>query len=139
MLSTKSPLNGKYIVSLLYANQEIEPWSTIIGQSLCLVLHLKSWNASYTNKCYRFIETKLSAAQFGFRVNHSTVQQLLMFYSQVYDQEGACNLADVIFLDFAKAFDTLACYIARVIQKGGLLPVSYVYVGLVNFITSLYI
>ena len=30
-----------------------------------------------------------------------------MFYSQVYDQEGACNLADVILLDFAKAFGTV--------------------------------
>lgn len=60
-----------------------------------------------SNKCYGYLEPLLSVVQFGFRKGHSTLQQLLLFYSKVLDSLADGNQCDVIFLDFAKAFDTV--------------------------------
>lgn len=59
------------------------------------------------NKCYDFLESSLSHAQFGFRKSHSTVQQLLLFYQHVFEPGNTSSQCDVIFLDFAKAFDSV--------------------------------
>ena len=58
-------------------------------------------------KCYTYLESSLSAAQFGFRYGHSTLQQLLLFYTHVFDLNTPCSHYDVIFLDFARAFDSV--------------------------------
>ena len=59
------------------------------------------------NKCYAHLESSLSVVQFGFRKGRSTLQQLLLFYTKVLDTLGEGKQCDVIFLDFAKAFDTV--------------------------------
>ena len=56
------------------------------------------------SKCYTFLERFLTPAQFGSRKGHSTVQQLLLFYDHVMESSTQC---DIIFLDFAKAFDSV--------------------------------
>ncbi len=45
--------------------------------------------------------------QFGFRSGHSTLQQLLLFYNNIISSSMRSSQWDVIFLDFAKAFDTV--------------------------------
>ena len=46
--------------------------------------------------------------QFGFRRNHSTLHQLLLFLNSVYASFDANIQTDVIYLDFKKAFDSVA-------------------------------
>lgn len=55
-------------------------------------------------KCYSELESTLSPAQFGFRKNHSTTQQLFLFYKEIMESNASGTQFDVIFLDFAKAF-----------------------------------
>ncbi len=49
----------------------------------------------------------MSTAQFGFLAGRSTLQQLLVFYTDVEQSMDARLQSDVIFLDFAKAFDSV--------------------------------
>lgn len=55
---------------------------------------------------FDFVHAQLTSVQFGFLPNRSALQQLLLFYNHVF-----CSLSsdrwDVIYLDFAKAFDTV--------------------------------
>ncbi len=49
----------------------------------------------------------LTTFQFGFIKNRSTLQQLLVFYSEIFESSSAGSQSDVIYLDFAKAFDSV--------------------------------
>ena len=51
--------------------------------------------------------TILSTCQYGFRENHSTNLAILDLISKVQESTENGNLSCVIFLDFAKAFDTV--------------------------------
>ena len=60
------------------------------------------------NKIIPFVSPSISPSQFGFRKKHSTLQQLLTFLGSVYESFGSNAQTDVIYLDFKKAFDTVA-------------------------------
>ncbi len=49
----------------------------------------------------------MSTVQFGFLAGRSTLQQLLVFYTEVEQSMDTRLQSDVIFLDFAKAFDSV--------------------------------
>ena len=50
----------------------------------------------------------LSQFQYGFRAGRSTEDQLLFFYGRVAKWVDAGQVVDVVFLDFAKAFDVVS-------------------------------
>ena len=56
------------------------------------------------NCCMQFLVKSFSLFQFGFIRSRSSLQQLLLFYNGVFETLQT----DVIYLDFAKAFDTVA-------------------------------
>ena len=60
------------------------------------------------DKVISFVSSSISSCQFGFRQNHSTLQQLLIFLSSVYESFSTRTQSDVIYLDFKKAFDSVA-------------------------------
>ena len=55
-----------------------------------------------------FVSRSISSCQFGFRRNHSPLQQLLIFLNSVHESFGTTTQTDVIYLDFKKAFDSVA-------------------------------
>ena len=55
-----------------------------------------------------FLENSIiTTSQFGFRKHHSSVQQLLLFLSNVHDTLNRNAHCNVIYLDFRKAFDSV--------------------------------
>ena len=54
-----------------------------------------------------YLRKFFSPAQFGFCMNHSAQQQLLLFYHKIFDSRPASSQWDLIFLDFYKAFDSV--------------------------------
>ena len=50
----------------------------------------------------------LDTNQFGFRVGHSSEQQLISMIEEIQSAMDCRHQADVIFLDFQKAFDTVS-------------------------------
>ena len=60
------------------------------------------------DKIISFVSSHISSRQFGFRQNHSTVQQLLIFLNSIYESFGSTTQTGVIYLDFKKAFDSVA-------------------------------
>ena len=60
------------------------------------------------NKIISFVSKSISPSQFGFRPKHSTVQQLLLFTNNLYESFSAKAHSDVIYLDFKKAFESVA-------------------------------
>jgi len=59
------------------------------------------------DKIISFVSSHISSHQFGFRQNHSTFQQLLIFLNSIYESLGSTTQTDVINLDFKKAFDSV--------------------------------
>ena len=59
------------------------------------------------NKCIDFLEPIISTSQFGFLRSCSTLQQLLVFFNNVHETLHQSFQHDVIYLDFAKAFDSI--------------------------------
>ena len=62
------------------------------------------------NHLNKFIPTNsiLSDSQFGFRHQHSTTLQLLLFLNRVHNSLNSNASCDVIYLDFCKAFDSVS-------------------------------
>ena len=61
------------------------------------------------DEIYELVRHKLCENQFGFRKNRSATLQLQLFLDRVYrklDNE-AINDLSILYLDFAKAFDTV--------------------------------
>ena len=58
------------------------------------------------NNIVDFITNSISPYQFGFLRNRSTLQQLLVFFNNIFSSLGL--QADVVYLDFRKAFDSVA-------------------------------
>ena len=56
---------------------------------------------------YNFISSTMSHHQFGFLRKRSTLQQLLSFLNKIYESDFNSQ-TDVIYLDFRKAFDSVA-------------------------------
>ena len=54
---------------------------------------------------------RLNSSQHGFRPNRSCITQLLGHYNNIIENLEAGKLYDVIYLDFAKAFDTVDRFI----------------------------
>ena len=52
-----------------------------------------------------FVTNSISVHQFGFLRGRSTLQQLLIFFSTLL---GSSSQTDVLYLDFKKAFDSVA-------------------------------
>lgn len=62
----------------------------------------------YNNKIIHFVSASISPSQFGFRPKHSSTQQLLIFLSFVQDSLASNSQADIIYLDFKKAVDSVS-------------------------------
>ena len=56
---------------------------------------------------YNFLAKKFSQHQFGFLPGRSTLQQLLIFISKLLEAKSENMMADVVYLDFRKAFDSV--------------------------------
>ena len=59
------------------------------------------------NKIYPIIDQLIHPNQHGFRKGHSTTTQILGFYDKVYQLVDRGTQCDVIYLDLAKAFDSV--------------------------------
>ena len=59
------------------------------------------------DKIIPFVSTSISSCQFGFRPKHSSTQQLLSFLNTVHTILDTHSQADVVYLDFRKAFDSV--------------------------------
>ena len=59
------------------------------------------------DKCIDFLEPKFSSSQFGFLRKRSTLQQLLVFFNNIHESNVPKSQHDVVYLDFAKAFDSV--------------------------------
>ena len=60
------------------------------------------------NHIIEFVISNISVHQFGFLRGHSTLQQLLIFTNIVNDSFNSNSQTDVLYLDFKKAFDSVA-------------------------------
>jgi len=79
---------------------------------------------------FDFIYKKLSAHQFGFIPGHSCLQQLLLLFTyELHPAKFAHCDADVIYLDFKKAFDS-AVHIGYYVNCGNMVPMVSYGVGL---------
>ena len=58
-------------------------------------------------KIIDFIRPLLSPHQYGFLTNRSCLMNLLISYSNVLESFNRAHITDAIYLDFAKAFNTL--------------------------------
>ncbi len=58
-------------------------------------------------KIIDFIYPKISKTQFGFIRNRFTLQQLLLSYTSVFNSVESKRHTEIVFLDFAKAFDSI--------------------------------
>ena len=67
----------------------------------------KIFEAAVLEKIAPFIHPKISATQFGFMPNRSCLSALLSSYAYVFDSIDKNLPVDAVFLDFAKAFDTV--------------------------------
>ena len=54
-----------------------------------------------------FLHQKLCVEQHGFRKNHSTIFQLLLYCSRLYELLEANKMPMAVYLDISKAFDTI--------------------------------
>ena len=54
-----------------------------------------------------FLQQKLCVEQHGFRKNHSTITQLLLYCNRLYELLEANKMPMTVYLDIAKAFDTI--------------------------------
>ena len=60
-------------------------------------------------RLYSAIQDSCSQVQFGFRNGYLTLQQLLLFYHQIFCKSLSCHEQwDIVYLDFSKAFDTVS-------------------------------
>ena len=59
------------------------------------------------DKCAEFLTASISSVQFGFLGGRSTIQQLVLFFRDVIESVDAGTQSDVIYLDFAKAFNSV--------------------------------
>jgi len=73
---------------------------------LSFTLFAKGVEVTSDDKIISFVSSHISLHQFGFRQNHSTFQQLLIFLNCIYESLGSTTQTDVIYLDFKKAFDS---------------------------------
>ena len=55
----------------------------------------------------KFVNTYVSPCQFGFLPNHSTLQQLILFFECLFEKLCYARQVDVIYFDFKKAFDSI--------------------------------
>ena len=55
------------------------------------------------------LQYSCSQAEFGFRSGYSALQQLLLFYRQIFCKTSSCfEQWDIVYLDFSKAFYTVS-------------------------------
>ena len=60
------------------------------------------------DKVISFVSSTISSCQFGFRPKHSSTQQLILFLNKIHHSLTTHSQADVIYLDFKKAFDSVS-------------------------------
>ena len=60
------------------------------------------------DKIIDFVASRVNVAQFGFLQNRSSLHQLLLFLKNIFDGFKINSQTDVIYLDFRKAFDSVA-------------------------------
>ena len=67
------------------------------------------------NHILDFVKTKIVSKQHGFVQGKSTLSNLLESIDKIYEYLAEGNTADILYLDFSKAFDTVSHY--RLITK----------------------
>ena len=60
------------------------------------------------NHLIEFVRKSVTPYQFGFLQGRSTLQQLLVFFNTVVNSADNSSQTDVVYLDFKKAFDSVA-------------------------------
>ena len=70
--------------------------------------YLQSPWKDYYDKIISFVSQSISPSQFVFRPKHFTLQQLLLFVNGICESFSSKSQTDVIYLDFKKAFDSIA-------------------------------
>ena len=60
------------------------------------------------NSLSEFISNRISTQQFGFTKGRSSLQQLLVYFSNVVDATDGSASVDVMYLDLCKAFDSVS-------------------------------
>ena len=60
------------------------------------------------NNLIDFVMNSVSPLQFGFLKGRSTLQQLLIFFNSIINPADNSSQTDVVYLDFKKAFDSVA-------------------------------
>ncbi len=85
--------------------------------SLLNILH-KVLELIVYSKIIDFIYPKISKTQFGYIRNRSTLQQLFYHsYTSVFNSVESKRHTEIVFLDFAKAFDSVPHNELYLIQK----------------------
>ena len=99
-------LNGVYIRLPQYLSQETKCVTNYRPISLLCTISKVIEHIVY-DKVIEFLSVRISTSQFGFTKNSSTLQQLLIFLSDIYNSYELGLQTDVIYTDFKKAFDTV--------------------------------
>ena len=60
------------------------------------------------NSLSEFVSNRISIQQFGFTKGRSSLQQLLVYFSNVVDTTNGSASVDVMYLDLCKAFDSVS-------------------------------
>ena len=97
--------SGRFISLLLFINLVTNLQLQIIALFPSFVQYLKLLEKLTYNHLIDFISTHISASQFDFLPNRSTLQQLLLFLNEIVNSRSP---VEVIYLDFKKAFDSVA-------------------------------
>ncbi len=86
----------------------IEPPFRTTDQSLCSV-HMTSLvlERLVLDQISDHVNNLISPSQFGFRKGHSTVQQLLTYTADLFENSDKHVATDSIYLDLKKAFDSI--------------------------------
>ena len=78
---------------------------------------------SHLINVHQFLEThqKMNPKQHGFRTGRSCLSQLLEHHNKILEELEKSNNVDVIYLDFAKAFDKVVhCILLNKLKKIGI-------------------
>ena len=72
---------------------------------------LSSFSLLFERMVYKqfsiFLQQKLCVEQHGFRKSCSTITQLLLYCNRLYELQEANKMPMTVYLDIAKAFDTI--------------------------------
>ena len=84
-----------------------ETISRTTDQYRCYPAYPWCWKSLFYDFLYLRLRYKLNSCQHGFRREHSTITQLIIYLDELYSNFDDNVEQVLIYLDFAKAFDTV--------------------------------